>query len=280
MFLRESLGVSRDVSICKSHYCRIYVRNLGSWKFFGKQIWPIHFLAQNLLELVQNIHLWWFISHGFFLIFKGNSWEKSIHSIGVSSSFIVPSFGHFLGHNLARKIPPSHRSHRQESVQQMTVALYVTWQFLAVLKPKTGRKKSDFPVRKMGFSENCGIFSLKYLNVSRDVCLKILEETHCIYCWIIMFHELSLWRYHKLGFHTTVFPCPSPLFTPRKTTPFPDACDRAIWGQWLYHAIDLRQCWASTNMTGDGGKNHPSMVIVLRWFIGFYRFTTVLSVFL
>ena len=106
MFLRESLGVSRDVSICKYHYCRIYVRNLGSWKFFGKQIWPIHFLAQNLLELVQNIHLWWFISHGFFLIFKGNSWEKSIHSIGVSSSFIVPSFGHFLGHNLARKIPP------------------------------------------------------------------------------------------------------------------------------------------------------------------------------
>ena len=57
----------------------------------------------------------------------------------------------------------SHRSHRQESVQQMTVALYVTWQFLAVLKPKTGRKKSDFPVRKIGFSENCGIFSLKYL---------------------------------------------------------------------------------------------------------------------
>jgi len=109
MFLRESLGVSRDVSICKSHYCRIYVRNLGSWKFFGKQIWPIHFLGQNLL-----FH--WYRTSIFdgllAMVFFWSSKEipgKNPCNIHWRNIFV--HFGHVflaicLGHNLARKIPP------------------------------------------------------------------------------------------------------------------------------------------------------------------------------
>ena len=112
----------------------------------------------------------------------------------------------------------SHRSHRQESVQQITVALYVTWQFLAVLKPKTGRKKSDFPVRKMGFSENCGMFSLKYLKCL-SWCLSENIGKNSLH--LLLNHHVS-WvvRYHKLGVHTTFFHSQVPFSPPAKPLHF------------------------------------------------------------